>query len=129
MMSESKKPVSRISKLREQANLTQAQLAALIGVTTNTIQNWESGKSGLDQIIKYLKLCALLDCELSDLVEYEPASSSEHLKPEVFSLEDLCHLRQRWGADKRTKGMEEKTAPSHSKVSLSVNDQSELRRG
>lgn len=35
------KPKSRVASLREQAGLTQVQLAVLVGVTPNTIQNWE----------------------------------------------------------------------------------------
>lgn len=93
-------PKSRIAELREQAELTQAQLAVLVGVTTNTIQNWESGKSGVEQIIKFLKLCTVLNCNLQDLIEDTPNKSVEDVKPGSFSLQDLQALRRRWGTDK-----------------------------
>jgi transcriptional regulator with XRE-family HTH domain len=91
---------SRVAEFREQAGLTQAQLAVLIGVTTNTIQNWESGKSGVEQIMKFLKLCTVLSCELQDLIEEMPSSKIEESKPGSFSIEDLQKLRQQWGTDK-----------------------------
>jgi transcriptional regulator with XRE-family HTH domain len=95
-MPEHKKAVSRIAALREETGLTQAKLAVLIGVTTNTIQNWESGKSGVDQIEKFLKLCEVLGCDLKDLIEYVPAPEAEQPKAGSFSLDDLRDLRQRW---------------------------------
>lgn len=87
---------SRIAELRDRAELTQAELAVLVGVTTNTIQNWEGGKSGVEQIVKFLKLCTILDCQLQDLVDIEPASHASESKPGKFSLRDLQKLRERW---------------------------------
>lgn len=95
-MPEAMKAVSKIANLREKTGLTQAQLAVFIGVTTNTIQNWESGKSGVDQIEKFLKLCEVLGCDLKDLIEYVPTSEAEQSKAGSFSLDDLRDLRQRW---------------------------------
>lgn len=101
-MPEPKKAISRIAGLRERAGLTQAQLAVLIGVTSNTIQNWENGKSGVEQIERFLKLCEVLGCNLSDLIEYVPDGSATEPKPGTFSLEHLRELRQRWGAESKT---------------------------
>lgn len=36
----------QIARARKDANLTQAELARAVGVTTRTVQNWESGKRG-----------------------------------------------------------------------------------
>jgi transcriptional regulator with XRE-family HTH domain len=94
------KPISRVAALREKAGLTQLQLAALVGVTTNTIQNWEKD-DGLSQLERYLKLAAVFGCEASDLVEYVPAGEEE-LKSKGFSLEDLHELRERWGTGTKT---------------------------
>ena len=114
--------VSRISELREAANLTQAQLAVLVGVTTNTIQNWESSKSGVDRIVKFLKLCEILDCDLEDLIKEVDDDKEIHQKAGSFSLEDLRDLRKRWGTEEkvsskstkkdcsREKGMQECTS-------------------
>lgn len=105
-MPEYEKAVSRIAALREKMGLTQAQLAVFIGVTTNTIQNWESGKSGVDQIEKFLKLCAVLDCDLKDLIEYVPDSNAKKPKTGSFSLDDLTDLRKRWGTSRKTQPAE-----------------------
>jgi transcriptional regulator with XRE-family HTH domain len=91
------KAVSKIADLRERAGLTQAQLAVFIGVTTNTIQNWENGKSGVEQIEKFLKLCEVLGCNLPDLIEYVPDANAEEPKAGTFSLAELRNLRERWG--------------------------------
>ena len=91
-----KKAVSRIADLREAAGFTQAELAVFVGVTTNTIQNWETGKSGVDQIEKFLKLCTILGCDFPDLVEYVPNLESKKPKKGKFSLDDLREMRRRW---------------------------------
>jgi transcriptional regulator with XRE-family HTH domain len=98
-MPEQTKAISKIADLREQAGLTQAQLAVFIGVTTNTIQNWESGKSGVEQIERFLKLCEILGCELKDLVEYVPDLNTSESKAGSFSLQELRDLRKRWGTN------------------------------
>lgn len=63
------KYVSAISERRSSAGLTQSDAAYFVGVTTNTIQNWESGKSGVKTILVILKLCAALGCKPQDLIE------------------------------------------------------------
>lgn len=70
---EDKELVSRIKSLREQAGLTQRELSLIVGVTENTIANWESGRSGLDLIEKLIRLCEALNCSLNDLVEFRDA--------------------------------------------------------
>lgn len=90
------KPRSRVAILREQAGLTQVQLAVLIGITPNTVQNWEKD-SGLDQLERYLKLAEIFGCQVSDLVEYVPIPEAEEPKAKGFSLEELRELRERWG--------------------------------
>lgn len=92
----SQKPKSRVASLREKAGLTQVQLAVLVGVTPNTIQNWEKD-NGLDQLERYLKLAEVFGCSVSDLVEYVPAPEGNQTKSKGFSLEELRELRERWG--------------------------------
>ncbi len=72
---ENKKPISKIASLREQRGLTQLALSQTVGVTENTIANWEKGRSGVDLIEKLIKLCEALECELKDLIEYESTGS------------------------------------------------------
>jgi transcriptional regulator with XRE-family HTH domain len=122
-MSQPTKAISKIAALREQAGLTQAQLAVFIGVTTNTIQNWENGKSGVEQIEKFLKLCEVLDCNLRDLVEYVPNTNAEEPKAGSFSLEQLRELRQRWGTEKKPE-----TSASNQSYSLNKKQKNTFHR-
>lgn len=95
------RPKSKISILREKAGLTQVQLAVLIGVTPNTIQNWEKD-NGLYQLERYLKLAEIFDCQVSDLVEYVAIPETEKPKTKGFSLQELRDLRERWGTGTKT---------------------------
>ncbi len=90
-----KRPKSKIAELRQKAGLTQAQLAVFIGVTPNTIQNWEKD-DGLDQLEKYLKLCVLFGCKIEDLVEYVEADENEKPASKGFSTEQLQEIRKTW---------------------------------
>lgn len=90
------KPKSRIASLREKAGLTQVQLAVLVGVTPNTIQNWEKD-NGLAQLERYLKLAEIFGCQVPDLIEYVDTPQKEEPKSKGFSLHELRELRERWG--------------------------------
>ncbi|KYC42092.1 hypothetical protein WA1_19015 [Scytonema hofmannii PCC 7110] len=63
-------PRKGIAKLREKTGLTQKQLADLIGVDPSTIRNWERGK-GMEMFVRVAKLCELLECQPTDLIEEE----------------------------------------------------------
>ncbi|MBR8838637.1 MAG: helix-turn-helix domain-containing protein [Stigonema ocellatum SAG 48.90 = DSM 106950] len=67
----------RIASLREQAGITQLELSRLVGVTESTIQNWESGRTGTDQIERVIRFCKALNCQLEDLIEYVSESPEE----------------------------------------------------
>jgi DNA-binding XRE family transcriptional regulator len=105
------KAKSKVAELRKKAGLTQAQLAVFIGVTPNTIQNWEKD-CGLEQLEKYLKLCEVLGCELSDLIEYVE-TEEEEAKAKGFSLEELRELRKRWGTDVKKPEKIHQTSSKH----------------
>lgn len=64
------KIVPKIKQLREEEQITQLELSQLVGVTETSIQNWERGRSGIEQIERVVKLCKALDCNPSDLIEY-----------------------------------------------------------
>lgn len=64
------KIVPKIRQLREEEQITQLELSQLVGVTETSIQNWERGRSGIEQIERVVKLCKALDCNPSDLIEY-----------------------------------------------------------
>lgn len=45
---DTKKMVSCVTELRKRLNLTQKQLAKLVGVTETTIRNWENDRSAIE---------------------------------------------------------------------------------
>lgn len=64
-------PVPKIATLRKAAGLTQRQLADAIGVTESSIRNLERNRNGVEQLERFVKLCAALNCDPSDLIEYQ----------------------------------------------------------
>ena len=54
--------------LRAANNMTQEQLAVLLGVSRQSVTKWESEKS-YPEMDKLLKLCQIFDCTLDDLVQ------------------------------------------------------------
>jgi len=101
---------SRVASFREKAGLTQVQLAVLVGVTPNTIQNWEKD-NGLDQLQRYLKLAEVFGCQVSELVEYVDIDEEEASKVKGFSLQELRELRERWGTGTKAEPESSKTEP------------------
>lgn len=85
------KSISNISALREQAGLTQRELALTVGVTETTIANWERGRSGLEWIERLIKLCDALGCELTDLIKTDSP-------PDAASEPSFDELRQMYQA-------------------------------
>ena len=80
----------KIAQLRERANLTQSELSQKLGISETTMQNWESGRSGIEQLERFVKLCRLLNCQAEDLIEFQKpeihieANQAENNEPEVF---------------------------------------------
>lgn len=54
--------------LRASHNMTQEQLAMLLGVSRQSVTKWESERS-YPEMDKLLKLCQIFDCTLDDLVQ------------------------------------------------------------
>jgi DNA-binding XRE family transcriptional regulator len=85
---------SRVARLREISGLTQVELAAFVGVTPNTIQNWEKD-DGLAQLERYLRLAAILGCQVPDLIE-SVTVEGDVAATRSFSIRDLRELRKKW---------------------------------
>lgn len=69
---------SAFMSLREEASLTQRQLAELVGVTDQTVSNWETGKSiPTLSPVQMLKLCCALNCTLEQLAKFTEPTGQE----------------------------------------------------
>ena len=56
-----------LQHLRDTRNMTQSELAMLVGVSRQSVAKWEAEKS-YPEMDKLLKLCDLFECTLDDLV-------------------------------------------------------------
>jgi transcriptional regulator with XRE-family HTH domain len=83
--------ISNIGHLREQAGITQRELALILSVTETTIANWERGRSGLDWIDRINKLCKALNCNLEDLIteEMDEVESADEAEPTFDELRQM----------------------------------------
>ena len=66
---------SKIKKSRTEANLTQAQAAEILGISRQTISNWENDKTYPD-IISVLKMSGLYNVSLDYLLKGETTMNS-----------------------------------------------------
>lgn len=57
--------------LRATRNMTQEQLAMLLGVSRQSVTKWEAEKS-YPEMDKLIKICQLFGCTLDDLVTDDP---------------------------------------------------------
>lgn len=57
-----------LQHLRATRNMTQEQLAMLLGVSRQSVTKWEAEKS-YPEMDKLLKMCGIFDCTLDDLVQ------------------------------------------------------------
>ena len=60
-------------------NITRYKLSKMTGIRYDTICNYCSGKVSLLNI-EYLKIfCSVLNCQVSDIIEYVPNKKRKHL--------------------------------------------------
>ena len=59
-----------LQHLRATRNMTQEQLAMLLGVSRQSVTKWEAAKS-YPEMDKLLKMCQIFECSLDDLVTRE----------------------------------------------------------
>ncbi|MEE1014102.1 MAG: helix-turn-helix transcriptional regulator [Clostridia bacterium] len=59
--------MNAIKKLRQEANLSQSELADRLKVTQGAVSQWENGLS-LPTTDKLIEIANVLDCEISDLL-------------------------------------------------------------
>lgn len=86
-----------LQHLRATRNMTQEQLAMLLGVSRQTVTKWESGRSN-PEMDKLLQLCGLFECTLDELVTGDLTGRPSEPKEAVEEpADDVCgydgHMR------------------------------------
>ena len=71
---------TNLQYLRAQRNMTQEQLAMLLGVSRQAISKWESEKA-YPEMVKLLVICDLFDVTLDDLVIGDVARPRRNASP------------------------------------------------
>ncbi|HAX76988.1 MAG TPA: XRE family transcriptional regulator [Cyanobacteria bacterium UBA11372] len=67
-----------LMRLRKRLRLTQKQVADAVGVTDQTVSNWEAGRFEPRLTISQIQaLCRVLQCSLDELPSFTDAEKSE----------------------------------------------------
>lgn len=77
-----------ISALRKEKELTQMQLAHILGVSDKTISKWERG-AGLPEVSLMMPLCEVLEINVNELLTGEKLTDSEYKKKAEANIMDL----------------------------------------
>jgi transcriptional regulator with XRE-family HTH domain len=78
--------------LRQQRNMTQEQLAMLLGVSRQSVAKWEAGQS-TPEVDKLMKMAELFGCSLDELVNgdvSQRAVAPEEVLPPSTAAQDVC---------------------------------------
>lgn len=73
-----------LQHLRAERNMTQEQLAMLLGVSRQSVTKWEAERA-TPELDKLLKMCQIFDCTLDDLVRGDLTSRSDPRTSETLS--------------------------------------------
>ena len=87
-----------IAERRKEVNLTQMELAEMLGVTDRAVSKWETGRSMPDSSIM-LSLCALLKITVNELLLGRVVSMENYNKESENSLIEM--VKQKEESDKR----------------------------
>lgn len=86
--------------LRQQRNMTQEQLAMLLGVSRQSVAKWEAGQS-TPEVDKLIKMADLFDCSLDELVSGDLTQrvvKPSEVVPSDVPAADVCgydnHMRK-----------------------------------
>ncbi len=67
-----------LMRLRKRLGLTQKQVADAVGVTDQTVSNWEAGRFEPRLTISQMQaLCRVLQCSLDELPNFSDTEKSE----------------------------------------------------
>ena len=80
-----------LQHLRATRNMTQEQLAMLLGVSRQSVTKWEAEKS-YPEMDKLLKLCQIFECTLDDLVQGDLTGRAPEPKTASIPVGTLTHI-------------------------------------
>lgn len=83
-----------IAKKRKEKNLTQSQLAEILGVSNKTISKWENGNSLPDYSI-ILELCKNIDITLKELLDGKDCEKLKESEDETYTEQQVIELLER----------------------------------
>lgn len=86
-----------IASCRKEKNLTQADLAEMLGITDRAVSKWETGKSMPDSSIM-LELCEILGISVNELLTGGRIDMENYNK---IAEENLCKMRKRQEEDNK----------------------------
>lgn len=86
-----------IASCRKEKDLTQADLAEILGITDRAVSKWETGKSMPDSSIM-LELCEILGISVNELLTGGRINMENYNK---IAEENLCKMRKRQEEDNK----------------------------
>ena len=66
-----------ITSKRKEKNLTQSELAEILGVTDRAVSNWENGKN-MPDLSLFKPLCEILNISINELMSGEKLNNKEY---------------------------------------------------
>ena len=73
----------KLPKLRKNNNITQEQLADMLGVSRQAVSKWESGLS-IPDMEKIIEMCKIFNCQIEELLDDGVTSNHTTLKAQTF---------------------------------------------
>lgn len=66
--------INNVKRLRQAAGMTQAELAARLGITTPSITKWEKGRSNPD-LLNVFRMTEIFECSVNDIICRDTANA------------------------------------------------------
>lgn len=85
---------NKIARLRRENNMTQEQLAGVLGVSRQSVSKWESGLA-YPETEKLIKLSGLFDCSVDYLLK-DDVKDSHVTRESQIARHSFCDLHYEW---------------------------------
>lgn len=87
-----------IALMRKEQNLTQRQLAEMLGITDKSVSKWETGRSMPDNAL-LLELCSILKISVNELLSGERLTQEEY---DGYAEKNILYLMEKQEKQKKT---------------------------